>query len=150
MDRRAHAKTTDRREIFLCELPLRLEHRCDGIFWFPEGCAECITDRLEDMAPIRRDRRAHQRIVTAHRVLHRAAIPIPTLRTTLDIGKRERDRSTGDHRRSLVRQGTHGLRSSGNAGRIPLDGLDGEDRDVVAGAFGNDEVVQHLRRIFSV
>jgi len=57
-----------------------------------ESRAEGVSDRLEHVPAVRRDRRTHQLVVAPDGNLHRGPVAIPTLRATFDVGKGERDR----------------------------------------------------------
>ena len=92
VQRRTHAHAVNCGEVFGHKGALRSERGRHRVFGTPERGAKRVADRLEDVTAVRVDRRAHQRIVPAHRVLHRSAVTFSALRTALDVGEHEGDR----------------------------------------------------------
>ncbi len=112
VDRGADSKSINGREIFGGERALRVEHRADGIFWSRERGAERIADRLKDDAVVRRDGRAHQSVMTTHRILHGRAVAFPTRGAAFDVREREGHRAGGKWHVLLLRRRAHESPSS--------------------------------------
>jgi hypothetical protein len=96
MDCRAHRQAAQFGEILGREQPLHVEHRRNGVLRPGERGAECIAQRLENVAAPVRDRLTHQLVVTAHGRFHRREIALPAPRARFDVGKGERHRSADD------------------------------------------------------
>jgi hypothetical protein len=92
---------------------LRCKHPGYGVFRTRERRAERITDRLENVPVMLRDRCPHQRIMTADCLLHRRPIALPAYRATLDVGEREGHRAA---RQRAQGNGPRGIRDRVHAG----------------------------------
>ena len=116
MHGRTNAQSIDGGEVFGAKRALGIEDRGNGIFGTRKGRAERVADGFEDAAAVLRDRRSHQRVVPAHRILHRRPVAVPARGAALDVAEHERYRARRcanvfirawfDHRLQVRRAGT--------------------------------------------
>src|SRR5579871_2259783 len=93
MQRHPDAQAIDGRKILASEVALRCNRSSDAVFGASEGGTERVADRLEDVATVRFNGAAEDRVMASHRLFHRGTIAIPALCAALDVSKQERHRA---------------------------------------------------------
>ena len=109
MNGRTYAQPIDGRKVFGAKGTLGIEDRRNRVFGARKGRAKRIANGFKNAPIVVRNRRAHQRVVPSHGVLHRRAVAVPAHGAAFDIAEQERH---GARRRGYLRAAAgflHGL-----------------------------------------